>query len=418
VRPVRLVTLAWKSLWMHKLRSLLTVLGIVLGVGSVVAMLAIVEGLSQDAQDRIRRMGSRNLLLTSQAPPAGDDATQGRQRVLEFGLQHADVTRIRETVPRVRRVVARRDLPEEIRYGSRKFTATIASTTPEYAQVGNLRLDGGRFLTAADMRENRAVCVLGQEVASRLFFRADPVGRTIWAGPLAYKIVGVLAGRGDAPGGAIMDADAAVFIPLTTMDERYGAIIRSFGSGAMSLQRVQLHRIVVEADHLEDVPLVAKALRSMVERWYPKDDVRLTVPLELLREAQEQKRLWAIVLSVIAGISLGVGGIGIMNIMLASVMERTREIGIRRAVGARRRHIVVHFLAETVLLSIGGGAIGLLVGIAIPQVVTRAFGMPTQVTPWSLALAFGISGFVGIVFGIYPAARAAALDPVEALRHE
>jgi putative ABC transport system permease protein len=403
---------------MHKLRSLLTVLGIVLGVGSVVAMLAIVEGLSQDAQDRIRRMGSRNLLLTSQAPPSGDDATQSRQRVLEFGLKHRDVDRIVQTVPHVARVVSRRDLPEEIRFGSRKFTATIASTTPEYAEVGNLHMSSGRFITTADMREQRAICVLGSEVAERLFYRGDPVGRRIWAGPLAYNIVGVLAGRGDAPGGAIMDADAAVFIPLTTMDERYGEVIRSFASGAFSLQRVELHRIVVEADRLEDVPTVAAALRSLLERWHPKDDVRLTVPLELLREAQEQKRLWAIVLSVIAGISLGVGGIGIMNIMLASVMERTREIGIRRAVGARRRHIVVHFLAETVLLSIGGGAIGLLLGIGIPHLVTRVFGMPTQVTPWSLALAFGISAFVGVVFGIYPAARAAALDPVEALRHE
>ncbi len=416
--PLRVASLAWKSLWLHRLRSLLTVLGIVLGVGSVVAMLAIVEGASQDAQERIRRMGSRNILLTSQAPAAGENASDTRQRVLEYGLKHIDVERILDSVPHVNDVVPRRDLPEEIRYGPRKFTAVVASTTPDYAEVANLHLDDGRFLSAADMAERRAVCVLGAEVADRLFFAADPVGRSVWAGPLAYKVVGVLAARGDAPGGAVMDADAAIFIPLTTMDERYGAVIRNFASGSMSLQRVQLHRIVVEADALETVPIVATALRAIVERWYPKDDVRLTVPLELLNEAKEQKRLWAWVLSVIAAISLVVGGIGIMNIMLASVMERTREIGIRRAVGARKRHIIVHFLAETVLLSIGGGALGLLLGVLIPMLVSHIFGMPTLVTPWSLALAFGISALVGVVFGIYPAARAASLDPVEALRRE
>ncbi|MFV1959083.1 MAG: ABC transporter permease [Planctomycetota bacterium] len=416
--PLRVFTLAWRTIWLHRLRSLLTVLGIVLGVGSVVAMLAIVEGASQDAQARIRRMGSRNILLTSIAPPASENASSSRQRVLEYGLVHADVRRIRETVPGVVHVVPRRDLPEEVRFGPRKFTATIASTEPDYAAVNSLRLERGRFLSPADLRGRRAVCVLGSEVATRLFLNSDPLHRLIWAGPLAYRVVGVLSPRGDAPGGAIVDVDAGVFIPLSTMDERYGDVIRNFTSGTFSLQRVQLHRIVVEAASLEAVPAVAAALRALVARWHPDGDVRLTVPLELLRQARETKRTWTIVFSLIAAISLVVGGIGIMNIMLASVMERTREIGIRRAVGARRVHIVLHFLAEAVLLSVGGGLIGLLLGIAIPLLVSRTTGMPTVVTPFSLVVAFGISAGIGVVFGIYPAERAARLDPVEALRHE
>ena len=412
------MSLAWKSLWLHRLRSLLTVLGIVLGVGSVVAMLAIVEGASRDAQERIRRMGSRNILLTSTAPAASENAGESRQRVLEFGLEHKDLERIRTAVPHVRRVVPRRDLPEEVRNGPRKFTAVIASTVPEYQIVNSLRLTRGRFLTQTDEVEKRAVCVLGSEVAQRLFLNSDPLDQRIWAGPLAYKVVGVLEGRGDAPGGAIIDADAAVFIPLSTMNERYGQVISNMASGNFSLQRVQLHRIVVETETLDDVRPVAAALRSLVARFHPKNDVRLTVPLELLREAEETQRIWTIVFSLIAAISLVVGGIGIMNIMLASVMERTREIGIRRAVGARRGHIIVQFLAETVLLSIGGGLIGLLLGVGIPLLVSMSTGMPTVVTPESLGIAFGISAAVGLVFGIYPAARAAALDPVEALRRE
>ncbi len=418
MRAVRVVQVAWKTLWLHRLRSLLTVVGILLGVGSVVTTLAVVEGASQDAQARIRRLGSRNILLTSVQPTTSEDATKGRQHVLEYGLKRVDVERIRQTVPGVLRVVPRRDIPEEVRFGPRKFPATIASTVPEYADVSALRLERGRFIVNADVREQRAVCVLGSELATRLFLSSDPLGRLVWAGPLAYKVVGVLAGRGDSPGGALVDVDAALFLPLTTMNERYGSVISNRTTGSFSLQRVELHRVVVEAQSLEAVPEIAVALRAMVERWYPKGDVRLTVPLELLREAQETKRIWTIVGSIIAAISLVVGGIGIMNIMLASVMERTREIGIRRAVGARRSHIVTQFLAETVLLSAAGGAIGLLLGVGGPPLLSHFFGMPTVVTPWSLVIAFGISAAIGVVFGIYPAARAAALDPVEALRHE
>ena len=413
-----MLTLAWKGIWLHRLRSLLTVLGIVFGVTSVVAMLAIGEGASAEAQDRIRRLGSRNLILGSRTPPASENASEERQRTSEYGLLRTDVERIRSTIPYVQRMASRRNASEEVRSGPRKLNAELAGVTNTYADIAMLRVLSGRFLSVVDEMRSRPVCVLGDTVAQRLFLSQDPVGRQIWAGSHPYRVVGVLDRRGEPRGGAGTGVDDVVFIPLTTMDDRYGDVLAGFKTGSLSMERVELHAVLVEALDIGTVEPVAIALRSLLDRWHPKEDVRLTVPLELLREARETKRIFTIVLGSIAAISLLVGGIGIMNIMLASVMERTREVGIRRALGARRIHIIVHFLAETVLLSVSGGGIGLLLGVLIPAIVSRVFKMQTVVTPWSLGLAFGISAFVGIVFGLYPAVRAADLDPVEALRRE
>jgi putative ABC transport system permease protein len=256
-------------------------------------------------------------------------------------------------------------------------------------------------------------------VARRLFRSLYPLDRTIWAGEHAYTVVGVIEPRGEGTGASGSTTDVSIFVPLTTMAERYGDVINDrASSGTFSLERVQLHRIVVETAGLEDVPKVAAVLRALMQRWHPKEDVRLTVPLELLREARESKRMFTIALAFIGAISLLVGGIGIMNIMLASVMERTREVGVRRALGARKRNIIVHFLAETVLLALIGGALGLGLGLLIPVLISHFFEVRTVVTPFSLALAFSISAAVGVIFGLYPAARAADLDPVEALRRE
>jgi putative ABC transport system permease protein len=421
VRLGRVAKLAWKTVWLHRLRSFLTVLGIVFGVLSVVAMLAIGEGASQEAQEQIQRMGSRNLLLSSVSPPEGGAAGAELQRTKRYGLTREDLRRVEETIPDVTRIVARRDAPAEVRHGTRKYDTVIVGTEPAYADVSNLRVRTGRFLSPVDVAEHRAVVVLGDEVASRLFLASDPVGRTIRAGTHYYEVVGVLARRGEGTGGVAGvggESDSAAFIPLTTMNARYGDIVVTRSAGNMTREEIELHRITVEAGSLDDVGALAGALRTLVARWHPRDDVRLTVPLELLRQARETKRIWTTVLALIAGISLLVGGIGIMNIMLASVVERTREVGIRRALGARKRHIVLQFLAETVLLSITGGLIGLGLGIVGPMAVTSWTGMRTVVTPFSLVLAFGISAGVGIVFGLYPAVRAAELDPVEALRHE
>ena len=419
----RLLALAWKSLSMHRLRSLLTGLGIICGVAAVVAGLAIGEGASEEAQDQIRKLGSRNLLLASIKPPQAEDASESRSRILRYGLLREDLVGILASIPDIARAVPRRDVPIDARFANRQFSTRLMGTTAEYQQVANLRLASGRFLTVADGHARQAVCVLGDEVARKLFRAVDPVGQEIRAGQNYFRVVGLLAPRGEGTGGTAGtggESDASVFIPLETMRERTGDRIRHVTSGSRSYENVQLHRITIEAaDGDEDtVTRLASALRAFIEARHPKGDVRITVPQELLRQAKESKRIFTIVLTVIAAISLLVGGIGIMNIMLATVMERTREIGVRRALGARRADIVRQFLAETILLSVSGGVIGLGLGCAAPLLVSYFSGMRTVITPFSLVLAFGISAAVGVIFGLYPAARAADLDPVEALRRE
>jgi putative ABC transport system permease protein len=209
-----------------------------------------------------------------------------------------------------------------------------------------------------------------------------------------------------------------MFIPLETAKLRYGEVLMRRRSGSFEAERVQLHEVTIKVSSLENVPGVADAVRTVLERNHKNKDYEIVVPLELLKRAERTKQIFNIVLGSIAAISLLVGGIGIMNIMLASVTERTREIGIRRALGARRHDIISQFLVETVLLSGVGGVLGVLLGVAIPFIVTYAAGMKTIVTLWAPLLAFTISAMVGVIFGIYPAFRAASMDPVEALRHE
>jgi putative ABC transport system permease protein len=420
-RARRLLGLAAKSISLHRLRSFLTTLGIVFGVAAVVTMLAIGEGASEEAQAQIARLGSRNLIVQSVKPPESTSPSSSRSWAIEYGLTRADVRAVRETVPGVRRVVPRRDLPMELWNGARHVTGVVFGTDPAYREAARLSVDRGRFLSEEDGAKNPNVCVIGAAVAESLFPGEDPLDGSVKAGGDYYRVVGVAARRGTAPpsgAGASGEEDVAIFVPVEAALERFGALIVQRTSGSRVNERVELHRLIVETNTVEDVPAAAAALRSLLAKRHAKQDVRLTVPLELLEEAARSKRLFTIVLASIAAISLLVGGIGIMNIMLASVTERTREIGIRRALGARRRDIVLQFLSETAMLSGVGGVTGLAVGVFLPKVVTHVFGMATIVTPFSLMLSFGVCAAVGILFGFYPASRAARLDPVEALRHD
>jgi putative ABC transport system permease protein len=419
MRTGRLLKLAWKGLWLHRLRSVLTMLGMLFGVGSVVAMLGIGEGASQDAQAQIRRLGSRNLLLASVAPQASTNVADRNSREVRYGLLRSARDRIQASLPGVARAVARRDVDVEVRYGPRKSSAQLLGTEPAYADVANLRVARGRFLVDADGQERRGVVVLGATVAERLFAHVDPLELSVRIGPDAYRVVGVLAPRGEGTGGTAGtggESDDALFTPLETLSERYGRSVTKRGSRMREV--VELNRITIEATSLEEVPTLAQALRAFVAQAYPKDDVRLTVPLELLRQAEETKRIFTAVLGGVAAISLLVGGIGIMNIMLASVVERTREIGVRRALGARRRHIVSQFLVETLVLSMLGGIAGLGAGYGLAHLAAWFGKVSVLITPFSLALSFGVCLIVGLVFGLFPAQRAADLDPVEALRRE
>jgi putative ABC transport system permease protein len=233
-----------------------------------------------------------------------------------------------------------------------------------------------------------------------------------------FEVVGIV--RSEGVGGAIQAPDQEVdaYIPLNGLLALFGETSMRRSTGSFEIERVELHQVLVEVDAIERVEPTAAAIEAMLKRFHRREDYRVSVPLALLRQAEATKRTFNIVLGSIAGISLLVGGIGIMNIMLASVTERTREIGIRRAIGARRRQIVAQFLTETLVLSCSGGVLGIALGLLIPFLITQASGMATAVPFYSIPLSFGISLAVGVVFGLYPAVRAASLDPIEALRHE
>ena len=420
-RVRRTARLAAKSIALHGLRSMLTALGMVFGVGAVVAMLAVGEGASREAQRQYVRLGSKNLILRSVKPPESTSAAAARSFVVGYGMTLEDLEAVRRTIPGLTRLVPRRDVPTDLWNGPRKLTGSVFATTPQYQDVTNLVVERGRFLSDADGAARKNVAVLGATVAEKLFPTEEPLGATVRVGGEYWQVVGVVARRGTAPAsgaGASGEEDTAIFVPLEAGLERFSPVISVRSSGSTSRERVELHQIVAEAETPEAVASSAAALRSLVVQRHPNQDVRLTVPLELLEEAARSKRTYTFVLAIVGGLSLLVGGIGIMNIMLASVTERTREIGVRRALGARRRDIVAQFLTETILLSGGGGAIGLVLGPVLAYAIGRFAQMQTAVTPVSLVVAFSVSAGVGIVFGLYPAGRAADLDPVEALRHD
>jgi putative ABC transport system permease protein len=426
----RIIRLGLKSLWVHRLRSLLTVLGIVFGVCSVIAMLAIGEGASYEAQEQIKNLGSQNIILRSVKPPEEQKITdRGSQSfVLQYGLTYTDIRRIRATIPGVTVVLPARVIREYAWYRTRRVDCELVGTDPGFPDLRNQRVLAGRFFTDLDMESKSPVCVVSAEVVPVLFPLENPLGQHVRIAGNYYQVIGVLAplttttapaaATPEPSGAAPRAATPRLYIPLETARTAYGELLVRRRTGTFEAERVQLHEATVQVHRLEDVMSVAEAIKRVLEHGHKKKDYEIIVPLELLKRAERTKHIFNVVLGSIAAISLLVGGIGIMNIMLASVTERTREIGIRRALGARRRDIVVQFLVETVLLSGAGGVLGVALGIAVPFVVTWLAGMKTIITLWSPLLAFSISALVGVVFGLYPAMRAAQMDPVEALRHE
>ena len=413
------IRLGLTDVWRHKMRSLLTMLGVVFGVASVIAMLAVGEGASQQAMDSIKRLGSQNILITSEKPTGeeGGNVNAPQSRLTIYGLLYDDEVRIRETVPGVELTVPARMVKRNTRFGERQLELRVVETVPAWFDVVQRPILRGRVLTQNDLNMHANVCVLTEKGVRRLLAAEELTGQRIRIGAGMFEVIGVVENE---DGGSIRapDSEADVYIPMTTGRKLFGDANMRPTAGGMEGERIELGQIIVRMKDVSVVEAGSKAIESMLARFHKKKDYRIDVPLTLLREAERTKRTFNIVLGAIAGISLLVGGIGIMNIMLASVTERTKEIGIRRAIGARRSRIVIQFLINTCVLSLGGGFVGLLLGMAIPRIITWTTDMPTVIQPYSLALAFGISAAVGIIFGLYPAMRAASLDPIEALRHE
>ncbi|MCX5635060.1 MAG: ABC transporter permease [Planctomycetota bacterium] len=415
-----------KSLWMHKLRSTLTTLGIVFGVCSVVAMLAIGEGASRETQAAIARLGSTNLIIETIKPPQEQADTGKVEAMRNYGLTYADAETIHNTIPYVEVTVPVRELDQEARYLNRQIAIKIVGTIPWYTEISPIRLMRGRFLGSTDLQYGQAVCVIDEQVARELFAFDDPIGTDVRIYGNYYRVVGIVTQAaavrlkeepavGDKSGGVA----GYIYIPITTAKRCFSEVNYSFSGGKQSLEKVELQKITVKVRSAEQVLPMRDILDVLLARLHKaKNDYHITVPLEMLRYAAAERRRSSIVLGSIAAISLLVGGIGIMNIMLATVSERTREIGIRRALGAKKRDIVIQFLSETLLLTLAGGIIGIILGSVIPFLVTYFSRQPTAITGVSLILAFGISAAVGIIFGLYPAYRAANMDPIESLRHE
>ncbi len=413
------VSLGVKNLMLHKLRSLLTMLGLVFGVGSVIAMLAIGEGASRDALDRIRRLGSHNVMMTSRKPSDDANSKNTTSFMSIYGLLYEDAERMAETIPTIDRVVPAKVLVKPGRFHERSEDLRVVCTTEDWFELVKRDVVAGRLMDARDVREHASVAILTEWGARRLLANEYAIGETLTVDKSTYQVVGIVrsdAGEGDST--ETPDRQTDVYIPLTTARERYGDMFFRRLQGSSIRERVELHEIIAHVTDEAQVEPTSRALARLLETSHKRVDYGIDVPLQLLKQAEATKRTFSIVLGAIAGISLLVGGIGIMNIMLASVTERTREIGIRRAIGARRSQIVVQFLIEALVLSVVGGMIGMALGLGIPLLVTLFAGMPTVVTPWSLVLSFGISVGVGIGFGIYPAMRASKLDPIIALRHE
>jgi putative ABC transport system permease protein len=422
-RILRSLKLGLKSLLLHKLRSGLTILGIVFGVAAVIAMLAVGEGSSREAQERFRALGATNIIIRSVKPSEETQAAGGRPaRILNYGLKYSDYDRILATVPTIKKALPIREIRKEIRRLNYALDGRVVGTTHDYAQFNRLELERGRFLTEADNEHYENYAVLAFETAKTLFPYEDPLGESVKLGNDYYTIVGVTRERASSAGIggslAAQDFNKDVYIPLNTCKLRFGERILDNRSGQFSAEETQLSQITLQVGDTTEVMPSAPVIEAAVRPYHPKKDVDFIVPLELLLEAQRTARQWSFVLGTIASISLLVGGIGIMNIMLATVTERTREIGIRRALGAKRRDITEQFLIESVVLSGVGGILGVAIGILIPFVIRQFAKMRTDVTLSSVLLAFGISVGVGILFGLYPARRAALMDPIDALRHE
>jgi putative ABC transport system permease protein len=424
-----------KSLLLQKMRSALAALGIVIGTTTVIWLVAMGEGVSYDAQQQIKELGATNIIIRNVEPPA---ASADDERIKRYGLLRADYRRILSNVPTILRAAPIRELRRQFMVKGRIVDVKLVGCTMDHFELNRLEMARGRWLNERDDREN--VIVLADQTARRLFPYENPIGQKVGVESDVYTVIGQTKPRAAsaAIGGSLEARDYGfdAYIPLETFRHRVGdQIMTRTGEGFnFKGEIVELTQITLTVGDFAAVDSTAGIVEMLLKRFHDKEDYAVVVPKELLRQAERTRAMFNFLLVVIAGISLLVGGIGIMNIMLATVTERTREIGIRRAVGARRSDIIRQFLTETLVLSGSGGLLGVCCGLLcgplfralragltalspdlLPPIV---HSLEPRIAPWSVALSLCISIGVGLLFGVYPARRAAYMDPIEALRHE
>lgn len=428
--------LGLKSLLLQKMRSILAALGIFIGTTTVIWLVAMGEGVSYQAQQQIMELGATNIIVRSIEPSSED----GNERVKLYGLTRADYKRILSNLPPsvISRSVPMRELQRKFMVAGRNVDVKLVGCTVDYKDLNRLELARGRWLNERDDREN--VIVLADKTARRLFPFENPVGKNIRVETDVYTVVGQMQSRtaSAAIGGSLEARDYSLdaYIPLATFRQRVGdQIMTRTGEGFnFKGEIVELSQITLTVNDIKDVDQTAAIVENLLKKYHDQEDFAVVVPKELLQQAERTRSMFNALLVIIAGISLLVGGIGIMNIMLATVTERTREIGIRRALGAKRSHIIQQFLTETLVLTGSGGLLGVGVGLLCGPIFKAVRSLLNYTSPdllppivqtleprialWSVLLSVFISLGVGLLFGLYPARRAAMMNPIEALRHE
>ncbi len=395
----------------HKLRSALTMLGIVFGVGAVIAMLSIGAGAERQALETISRLGLHNVVVRAKQLKE-DEAQEVRAKSLGVSLRDAEA--IRDAVPGVVRVVPKAEIePWAVLAAGASTEPRVYGVSEHHDRLVNLELAEGRFLDALDVRDHAQVAVIGDAVRRDLFGYGEALGQHLKINDVWLEVIGVLEAAGGEvdsfQGVQLGSTSTSIYLPVST-------VLRKFDRDPLDSP---LAEIIVRLEDPEKGRQAARAVDALLGHLHASaEDYELVVPEALLAESRRTQKLFNLVMGAIAGISLLVGGIGIMNIMLASVLERTREIGIRRAVGARQQDIRFQFIVESFAISAIGGVAGILMGLAIATAVSMSAGWPTRVEFWSILLATGVAMAVGLSSGIYPAVRASELDPIESLRYE
>jgi putative ABC transport system permease protein len=446
------IEIAVESIVSNKLKSMLTALGIIFGVAAVIAMLAIGKGAKMEIMEQMKMVGVNNILINPIIPEKSSATEEGEKQQKKFsrGLSMLDVDAIHETLPSVKRISPEISFNSIAMMNGVKYTAKLVGVSNDYFQLYNLPLVAGGFFNDYQEKNGIQVCIIGANIRAKFFSKIDPIGQYIKFNGIWLKVIGVLQKTNVSLTGfeekGVNVYNDNIYIPIETMLLRYqnrallntklaseASSISFFGGRNMGRVVVnssdagsdsetnynQLDRIVVQVNETEQLQPTTEILsRMLLRRHSGVKDYEITVPELLLKQQQRTKDIFNIVLGAIASISLIVGGIGIMNIMFASVMERIKEIGTRMAIGAKKMDIVVQFLAEAVLISVTGGFIGIFLGVIMAKLIEQIAGIMTIVSFFSVFVAFGVSAAVGVAFGYSPAKRASEKDPIESLRYE
>ena len=448
------VVIAFEAIMANKLKSILTALGIIFGVAAVISMLAIGKGAQQEILEQIKMVGVNNILISPiiESDDSSQDEGEKQQNKFSPGLTLHDVDAIKEILPSVKRISPEISFNSTVVLNGMNYGAKLVGVRNDYFDLYNLPLNNGMIFNDYQEEHGIQVCIIGANIRAKFFSKIDPIGQYIKFDGVWLKVIGVLERTnvnltGFEETGVNVYNDN-IYIPVKTMLLRYqnrelltrklvseaSASVMSFGHGRMMTRTVsggsdpsqssstnyhQLDRIVVQVEETEQLnPSTEVLSRMMLRRHQYVKDFEITVPELLLKQQQRTKDVFNIVLGAIASISLVVGGIGIMNIMFASVMERIKEIGTRMAIGAKKMDIVVQFLSEAILISVTGGFIGVFIGVVLSKLIDEIAGILTIISPFSVIIAFGVSAAVGVIFGYSPAKRASERDPIESLRYE